>query len=112
MDLKDINFKYKNKKFETLKKVNLKLKKSEFVGIKGETGVGKSTLVDIISGLLKPDSGIFKINNEVDSLTLPKNWHTNISYVPQNISLIDDTLERNIALAINDENIDKKIEQV
>ncbi len=113
LDLKDINFKYKNKKFETLKKVNLKLKKSEFVGIRGETGVGKSTLVDIISGLLKPDSGIFKINNEVDSLTLPKNWHTNISYVPQNISLIDDTLERNIALAINDENIDKKkIEQV
>ncbi len=108
LDLKDISFKYTNKSFETLKKVNLNFKKNQFVGIKGETGVGKSTLVDIITGLLKPDSGSFKVNNEEDFTILPKNWHSNISYVPQSISLIDDTLERNIALAINDENIDKK----
>ena len=108
LDLKDISFKYTNKSFETLKKVNLNFKKNQFVGIKGETGVGKSTLVDIITGLLRPDSGSFKVNNEEDFTILPKNWHSNISYVPQSISLIDDTLERNIALAINDENIDKK----
>ena len=47
LDLKDISFKYTNKSFETLKKVNLNFKKNQFVGIKGETGVGKSTLVDI-----------------------------------------------------------------
>ena len=108
LDLKDISFKYTNKSFENLKKVNLNFKKNQFVGIKGETGVGKSTLVDIITGLLRPDSGSFKVNNEEDFTILPKNWHSNISYVPQSISLIDDTLERNIALAINDENIDKK----
>ena len=108
LDLKDISFKYTNKSFETLKKVNLNFKKNQFVGIKGETGVGKSTLVDIITGLLRPDGGSFKVNNEEDFTILPKNWHSNISYVPQSISLIDDTLERNIALAINDENIDKK----
>jgi ATP-binding cassette, subfamily B, bacterial PglK len=110
--IKDINFKYEGKDSETLKNINLKLEKNQFIGIKGETGAGKSTLVDIISGLLKPESGLFFINGKELS-SLPKNWHNNISYVPQNINLIDDTLERNIALAVNEEDIDKnKIDEV
>ena len=107
LTLKDINFKYDNKDQLTLKNINLKLEQNKFVGIKGETGAGKSTLVDIISGLLRPDSGTFIIDGEIQK-KLPEIWHNNISYVPQNISLIDDTLERNIALAILDGEIDKQ----
>ena len=107
LTLKDINFKYDNKDQLTLKNINLKLEQNKFVGIKGETGAGKSTLVDIISGLLRPDSGTFIIDGESQK-KLPEIWHNNISYVPQNISLIDDTLERNIALAILDGEIDKQ----
>ena len=69
--------------------------------------------MDIISGLLKPNKGSFKIGNEYNSETFPQNWHNNIGYVPQNISLIDDTLVRNIALAIDDKEINyKRIDQV
>ena len=64
--------------------------------------------MDIISGLLKPNKGSFKIGNEYNSETFPQNWHNNIGYVPQNISLIDDTLVRNIALAIDDKEINYK----
>ncbi len=106
IELKNINFNYENKDHQILKNLNLELKENQFVGIKGETGAGKSTLVDIISGLLKPDKGSFKVNGN-NYLSLPENWHKNISYVPQNISLINDTLERNIALAINHNEIDR-----
>ena len=107
LNIKNINFKYENNNLQTLKDINLTLDKNHFIGIKGETGAGKSTFVDIISGLLKPGSGSFIINGGEEQINLPNNWHKNISYVPQNISLIDDTLERNIALAVSDENIDK-----
>ncbi len=110
--LNNIDFKYENKDQLTLNNINFKLEKNKFIGIKGETGAGKSTLVDIISGLLKPDNGSFIIDGKRNN-NLPKNWHKNISYVPQNISLIDDTLERNIALAIPDIEIDKlRIDEV
>lgn len=113
LNIKNINFKYENNNLLTLKDINLTLDKNQFIGIKGETGAGKSTFVDIISGLLKPESGSFIINGGEEKNNLPNNWHKHISYVPQNISLIDDTLERNIALAVSDENIDKdKIKHV
>ena len=104
--LKDISFSYDDKEKKILNNLDFELKKNQFIGIKGKTGVGKSTLVDIISGLLNPESGSFIINDKKFSV-LPDNWHRNISYVPQNISLIDDTLEKNIALAINEKEIDK-----
>ena len=62
--LNNISFKYDNKDQPTLKKINFELEKNRFTGIKGETGAGKSTLVDIISGLLKSDSGFFIINGK------------------------------------------------
>ena len=104
--LKNVSFNYDDDKKKILKDLNLELKKNEFVGIRGETGAGKSTLVDIISGLLKPEKGSFSINDK-HFLELPSNWHKNISYVPQNISIINDSLEKNIALTTNEKKLIK-----
>ena len=73
----------------------------------GSSGEGKSTLIDTILGLLKPDEGHvyidgMEIHNNLDS------WQNKIGYVPQNIFLTDDTLKRNIALGVNDEDIDDR----
>ena len=113
INIKNVNFKYEDNLDLTLKNLNLKLIKGDFIGIRGETGVGKSTLVDLICGLLKPNSGLFQIDDKYLSDTLPRKWHYKIGYVPQNISLIDDTLVRNIALAINDNEINyEKINEI
>jgi ABC-type multidrug transport system fused ATPase/permease subunit len=111
IQLKNVNFTYKDSKKASLSKVNLMIKKGESVGVIGETGAGKSTLVDIIIGLLKPSEGSILIDGQ-----FPVNsyqWHEKIGYVPQSTYLIDDTIEVNIAFGeehINKERLDAAIE--
>ena len=112
ISIKNLSFKYKNEKKFILKNLNLDIKKGSFIGIIGTTGSGKSTLIDLILGLLKPSKGEviadgFDINNFYDS----KNkigLELNISHVPQSIYLSDDTILSNIALGINKNHIDKE----
>ena len=87
----------------------MKIKKGERIGIIGPTGSGKSTLIDVIMGILKPTSGILKVddkniykNNRKDLL---KSWYSNISHVPQTIYLSDKTILENIAFGVNHKNI-------
>ena len=92
----NICFNYPKSDKLVLKNINFTIKKNEFVGIVGETGSGKSTLVDLLIGLINPDSGTItvdgtKINNNLNS------WRKNLGYVPQNLYLIDDTINKNIA---------------
>ena len=104
--LKNISFKYQNSNNNVLDNINLKIKAGSIIGIKGPSGVGKTTLVNIILGLLKPTSGEVL----VDGIDINKNlesWQKNIGYVPQNIVLTDDTLKNNIALGIDEKQIDK-----
>ena len=104
--LKNISFKYQNSNNKVLNNINLKIKAGSIIGIKGPSGVGKTTLVNIILGLLKPTSGEVL----VDGIEINKNlesWQKNIGYVPQNIVLTDDTLKNNIALGIDEKQIDK-----
>lgn len=101
--LKNVSFSYLNKKNDVLKNIDLEIKKGECVGIVGETGSGKSTLVDIILGLLKPRQGSIVIDD-----VYPVNsyqWHRLIGYVPQSVYLTDDTISSNIAFGVKPQEI-------
>ncbi len=90
-----ISFKYPNTSKWVINNLNLSLNENDMIGISGITGSGKTTLIDIITGLLKPQKGNFEING-IKQNNLPKSLIYNIAYVPQNIALINDTIEKNI----------------
>jgi len=106
--LKDIYFNYPESTHEVLKGLNLTVKKGEFVGIIGSSGEGKSTLVDIMLGLLPPQKGVIEVDG-VDIFANLRSWHDHISYMPQTIYLTDDTIRRNVALGIADDEIDDEM---
>ncbi len=106
--LKDINFNYPNNPEKTLKNINLEIYKKQAIGIVGSTGSGKTTLVDIILGLLTPQEGNIIIDNTTINKDNLKNWQVNIGYVPQQIFLSDSSIKNNIAFGIETKLIDEE----
>ena len=104
--LKNIYFNYKKDQF-VLKNINFKIDKGNFVGIYGESGSGKTTLINIILGLFNPPNGKILVDNFDISKNI-KNWQKLISYIPQNVYIIDDTILKNVAFGENLENINKE----
>lgn len=105
LTLKNVCFSYDDKK-NTLNNISLNIKKGQCIGIAGKTGSGKSTLINILVGLFSPNSGSVLIDGkfEVNS----HQWRKRIGFVPQNIYLLDDTIEKNIALGAEEKDINKK----
>jgi len=106
--LEDVTFRYPNAKQEVLKNINLKLRHGDSIGIIGESGSGKTTLVDMILGLLEPNSGKIYFNGTNLKQEI-NNWHKHIAYLPQEVFIIDDKLKSNVALGINEQDIDIKL---
>jgi len=109
ISIRSLYFKYQTSQNQTLLNINFDIKKGESIGIIGESGAGKSTLVDVLLGLLMPDSGGIYVDGIKISQQNLKEWQLNLAYVPQTIYLTDDTFRKNIALGINDEEIDEDI---
>ena len=103
--LENIDFTYASASQKALDSINLNINIGSVVGIIGQSGSGKTTLVNILTGLLRPDSGKISID-DIDITSSIFELQKFIGYVPQHIFLIDDTLKRNIAFGIPDEEID------
>ena len=106
--LKDIHYSYPNTSRSTLKNINLTINAKSTVGLVGTTGSGKTTIVDLILGLLVPQKGKLEVDGEVVSKQKIRSWQNSIGYVPQNIYLSDDTILSNIALGVDSKEINYK----
>jgi ABC-type multidrug transport system fused ATPase/permease subunit len=103
--LSDVSFRYDGADRDALDHVELTISRGESIGVVGATGGGKSTLVDVLLGLLEPASGSVLVD-DVDVRTCLPAWHATLGIVPQQVFLLDDTLRRNVALGLDDDQID------
>jgi ABC-type multidrug transport system fused ATPase/permease subunit len=106
VDVKNLDFKYEQSENMVLSNINLKIVSGEAVGFVGQSGSGKSTLIDIMLGLLGPQSGSVLINGQSIE-DVKQSWQKQIGYIPQAIFLMDESLRRNIAIGIADNEIDE-----
>ena len=105
--LKNVSYKYPQAKTKTIKGVNISIPIKNTVGIIGTTGSGKTTIIDILLGLLEVQDGTFNVDGEQISRKNIRSWQRNIGYVPQDIYLSDDTIQSNIAFGVRKENINQ-----
>ena len=104
--LVDVSFQYSLEDSYVLENINLNIEKNSRVGFVGSTGSGKSTLFDIIMGLLIPVSGEFLIDQKILLADEIRPWQKSISHVPQNIFLSDSTIASNIAFGQDPSEVD------
>ena len=109
ISLRDVSFGYDKNSLPAINKINIVIKKGDCIGIIGKTGSGKSTLIDIMMGLLDPTHGTLEIDENVITSSNRRAWQSRIAHVPQNIYLSDSTLEENIAFGIPVEEIDSSL---
>ena len=107
--LKDIKFRYPKSDNYVLDNLNLEIKVGEKFGVVGKSGTGKTTLINLISGLLKPSNGKIYIDDK-DIENIYQKWKNLIGYVHQDTFILNDTIKNNVAFGSNDKkNSDQKI---
>lgn len=106
LKLESVRFCYPNFDAPVIDSLNIHILPNTTVGLVGATGSGKTTLVDILLGLLKPESGKLLVDGVMITKENISVWQKNLGYVPQSIYLTDDTIEHNIAFAIPNNEID------
>ena len=102
-----LSFHYPASSRLVLRDIGLKIERNTTVGLVGPTGCGKTTLVDIILGLLKPTEGRLLADDTVLTDELMPRWQRNFGYVPQQIFLSDDTIAANIAFGVPEKVVDR-----
>lgn len=112
--IKDLNFSYGSRSI--LKNINFEIKKNTIIGITGKSGSGKSTLLNIILGLITDYKGEILIDNQNQKLSKNAieliNWRNKLGYISQSVFINDDTLRKNIAIGVEESEIDEtKIDQ-
>ena len=104
--LTNVSYTYPDRGERVLQNVSLRIRRGQCVGIVGVTGAGKTTLVDVMLGLLRPDSGTVRCGAR-DICENNAAWQRQIGYIPQSIYLTDDTIRSNVALGLAPEQIDE-----
>jgi ATP-binding cassette subfamily C protein len=111
--LKDISYQYAGTNQTQLNGLSLVINKGDFIGIAGSTGCGKSTLVDVLTGLLKPQAGGVYIDDTIINENNIPQWRQYIGYIPQSVYFLDDSIKHNIAFGVEEKDINvDKINQV
>lgn len=103
--LKHISYQYPSGKEKAISDLSISIYKGQSIGIVGTSGAGKSTLVNILLGVLNPTQGQILINDTL--LENKRTWLSRCAYIPQQIFLLDDTLKRNIAFGLEDNQIEE-----
>ena len=105
LKLSNISFAYSKDGVEILSGINLTIPKGSVIGIDGESGSGKSTIINLVLGLIQPINGDIKVDGHNLNGNKMIHWQRMIGYVPQEIYLLDDTIRRNIAFGVEDGDI-------
>ena len=95
--LKGVTYSYPNSSENSLNDISLKIERGDYLGFVGPSGAGKTTLIDVLLGLLRPSKGTIEFNGK-DIQSDLQSWRAFIAYLPQEIFLIDDSIEQNILL--------------
>ena len=106
LKINKISFNYPNQKINALNDISMTISAGDSIGFMGASGAGKTTLVDVLLGLLEPQQGEIFYNDK--KLKDIKTWQSQVAYLPQQVFLIDDSLRNNIALGVNDKDIDDR----
>ncbi|SIS47246.1 ABC transporter ATP-binding protein [Neptunomonas antarctica] len=106
IELDNVDFSYPETTKMTLSGINLKIPVGSSIGIVGSTGSGKTTLVDIILGLLRPSEGAILVDGKLVTENNLRDWQRTLGYVPQEIFLTDTSIAQNIAYGLSREEID------
>jgi len=106
-ELREVSFSYDKQERAILNNISLKFPKGDTIGIVGGTGAGKTTVVDLILGLLVPDSGDLVADGTKINLENIRAWQKNLGYVPQHIFLSDASVAENIAFGVEKDQIDQ-----
>jgi ABC-type multidrug transport system fused ATPase/permease subunit len=108
LEFQDVCFQYQSDSPWVLNSVNLRIERYDIVGVLGPSGSGKTTMIALMLGLLAPLKG--KVSCDGRNLAHPQNireWQKKVAYLPQEVFLIDDTVARNVALGVEEEEIDE-----
>lgn len=105
--LDQVSYAYPNASHRALSDISLVIHAGESIGLMGPSGSGKTTLVDVLLGLLEPQEGQIKYNgNQLKEALF--GWRSKVAYIPQQVFLIDNSLRNNVAIGIEDEQIDNE----
>ena len=102
-----VSFHYPEARTPAVTGVDLTIRKGEAIGFVGASGAGKTTLIDLLLGLVDPTEGVVAVDG-TDIRSNPGGWQAHAAYVPQMPVLIDDSIRRNVALGVPDESIDEE----
>lgn len=108
IEVKNVTWKYDGSEKEVLNDVSLVIEKGQSVAFIGQSGAGKTTLADIILGLLVPENGKIIMDGQYDIHQMRAAWSRIIAFVPQTVYLMDDTIRNNVAFGMDAEEIDEK----
>ena len=103
--MEHVTYSYPNAAETALKDISLSIQRGQSVGFVGATGSGKTTMINVLLGLLRPKEGLITVDGQNVHNNL-RGWQNNIGYIPQSIYLLDDTIRHNVAFGVPEEDID------